>query len=155
MHLKTVRLIFAFAAVSFGAFAQPSSTAPTARPRAFPPVGLASTETVQINFLNAAAASSSGMAASCTGTVSFTGPTGTAIGSTHAYTVASNQIVSISLPFSQSGASGRTEIVVSYTPTASSAPCALTTTLEVYDTSSGVTHLHLDDVGQVAPGFGR
>ncbi len=154
--MSFLKTILALGAMSVGALAQTTTTT-TAHPRSFPPVGLAPTETLQINLLNTAAASSSGAAASCTGSVSFTGPTGTAIGSAKTYTVASNQIVSVSLPFSSAGASGRTEIVASFTPTASSAPCALTTTLEVFDTSTGVIHLHLDGAGVASGplGFGR
>ena len=45
----------------------------------FPPVGIASSETAQINVTNLAPASSGGTAASCAGSVSFTNATGAAI----------------------------------------------------------------------------
>ena len=44
--------------------------------RSFGPIGLASSETAQINVVNTAAASSSGTAASCTGSVSFVNASG-------------------------------------------------------------------------------
>ena len=133
------------------AFAQ---TTTTARARYFEPVGLGSTETLQINLLNSASASSSGTAASCTGSVSFLNASGAAIGSAKTYAVAGGQVVSFSLPFSSAGATARTEIVVSITPTSSSAPCALSTTLETFDTGSGATHIHIGGGGEPGPGFG-
>jgi hypothetical protein len=65
--------------------------------------------------------------------------------------VTSGQISSVSLPFAKVGATGlRTEIVgvVTLTTTSgSSIPCELVASLETYDTSSGATHLHLDQNG--------
>ena len=122
----------------------------------FPPVGIASTETMQINLLNTVKASSSGTAASCTGTITFTSATGTAIG-----TATSGEVSSAGLPFSKSGATGtRAEIVASVQLTITSsatAPCALTSSLETFDTSSGVTHVFLggSSVQSGGPGGGR
>jgi hypothetical protein len=54
----------------------------------------------------------------------------------------------VSLPFTKVGATGlRSEIVgvVSLTTTSTSnVPCDLAASLETYDTSTGATHLHLD-----------
>lgn len=51
--------------------AQPSAPTPAARQSSFPPVGLAFSETMQVNLSNQAANPTSGTAASCTGTVTF------------------------------------------------------------------------------------
>src|SRR5580704_11196917 len=77
----------------------------------FPPVGLASSETAQINVTNLATASSGGTAASCTGTISFLNAAGTVIGSATSYTVASGVTASITLPFAKTASAAvRTEI---------------------------------------------
>jgi hypothetical protein len=120
-----------------------TSTSSSTITHALPPVGLAATETLQINLLNTAAASSSGTAASCTGSVSFANATGTAIGSATSFTISSGEVVSVTLPFAKSGLTARGEIVPSFTLTITSGtPCALSTSLETYDTSSGVTHVY-------------
>jgi hypothetical protein len=78
--------------------------------RGFAPTGLAISETAQINVANVARASSSGTAASCTGTISFLDASGNTIGTATSFTVTSGQIVFASLPYSSTGASGRTVI---------------------------------------------
>ena len=120
-----------------------------------PVVGLASSETAQINLLNDASNAADGTAASCAGTVTFLNSSGAAIGSATPFTVASGVIQSVSLPFGKSGATGtRTEIraAISQTIPAESnsggtpgagVPCNLRVTLETYDTSTGVTHVFL------------
>jgi hypothetical protein len=128
-------------------WAQSSTTSSTVtRTQDFPPAGLASTETVQINAVNIAEASSSGTAASCTGSISFLNSSGTVIGTATTYTLGTNQLKSVSLPYSSAGASGRAEIrgVVTQTiTTGSDVPCELLVSLETYDTTSGVTHIYL------------
>lgn len=112
-----------------------------------PAIGLASSETAQINVINTASNASNGTAASCTGSVTFLNAIGAAIGSASPFTAAAGAIVSVSLPFGKSGATGtRTEIraTISQTLTLNSgAPCHLQVTLETYDTSTGVTHVYL------------
>jgi hypothetical protein len=110
------------------------------------PVGLASSETAQVNVVNVAEASSSGTAASCTGSISFLNSSGTVIGSATTYTLGTNQLKSVSLPYSSTAATGRAEIraVITQTITSGSdVPCRLLTSLETYDTASGVTHVYL------------
>ena len=129
------------------------------------PIGLASSETLQVNVVNIATAASSGTAASCTGTIGFVNSSGTAIGSATSFTVTSGQIFSASLPFSKVGASGtRTEIrgVVTLTVTSGSGavPCELRSSLESYDTATGVTHIYLANAVDGSdhgggPGFGH
>lgn len=128
------------------------------------PIGLASSETLQLNVVNTATASSSGTAASCTGTIQFVNSSGTVIGSATSFTVTSGQIFSATLPFSKVGASGtRSEVrgVVTLTVSTGSgaAPCHLTSSLESYDTSTGVTHVYLANAVEGGmgggPGFGH
>jgi hypothetical protein len=122
-----------------------TSSSTTTRTTSFPPVGLASSETAQINVTNLATASSSGTAASCTGTISFLNASGTLIGSATSYTAASGVTASVTLPFAKTASTAvRTEIhgVITLT-SVSKVPCALSTSLETYDTSSGVTHVYL------------
>jgi hypothetical protein len=144
MFLKRSALALVASAMALSASAQTSTSTSTQTFR-FPPVGIASTETIQINVLNHATASSSGTAASCAGTITFTNASGTVIGTATSFTVTSGQVFSASLPFSKAGASGiRAEIVGSVQLTlASSTPCALANSLETFDTSSGVTHVFL------------
>ncbi len=145
--MNFLRVLFVLTASS--AFAQPSTTAvPT---RSFPPVGLAPSETLQINLYNAATASSTSTSTAaplCTGSVSFFNANGVAVGTSQNYSVPAGQIVSIKLPPAPTALTGRPEYVATVTPTESNARCALVTTLEVYGTADGVTHLHL---GGAAP----
>ncbi len=160
------RFLFAFLALGCGvsgAFAQYSTTttgsaAPYTPQINFPPVGLATTETAQINVANLAANSSSGTAASCTGTITFIDAAGATVGSASTFTVTAAQTYSASLPYTSTGSAGRTVIrgQVTWTaPTSStSAPCNLQASFETYDTSSGVTHLLLGGAGGAQGGFG-
>jgi hypothetical protein len=135
--------------IAFSASAQTTSTTSATRSFDFPPVGLASSETMQINVVNSAAASSSGTAASCTGTISFTTSGGTVIGTAASFTVSSGEISSATLPFTKTSATGtRVEIVGVISVTATSGtPCALRTSLETFDTDSGDTHVYLAGFG--------
>jgi hypothetical protein len=138
-----------------GAFGQTTSTTHT-RTTSFGVVGFGSTETMRVNLLNIATASTSGTAASCTGTVTFTSATGATIGAATAFTIASGQVFSVNLSFASSGGTGsRVELVPSVQQTSSSAPCGLSASLEVFDASSGVSHIHLGSSDAGSPGFGR
>lgn len=140
---------FAFlllAALSAGAWAQTTTTTTVTQTLNLPPVGLASSETAQINVVNLAANASNGTAASCTGTISFLNASGAVIGSATSFTVASGKTDSVTLPYSTTAASGRTEIrgVITLTTTSSAlAPCNLVSSMETYDSTSGVTHAYL------------
>lgn len=161
MHFRKniLRAIWMISAAAVACAQDPTSGSSThTLSFSFGPVGLAATETMQANLLNTASASSSGTAASCTGTVTFTNAAGTAIGTATSFTVTGGVIDTVSLPFAKSGETGtRTEIVASVQPTSSSAPCGLVFSLETYDTSSGVTHVHIDGAqGGLGPvGFGH
>lgn len=121
-----------------------------------PPVGVASSETAQLNVVNTASASSAGTAASCTGTISFVNASGAAIGTATSFTLASGVISSVPLPFAKIGVTGtRTEVrgVITNTVTlGSGVPCSLEATLETYDTSTGVTHIYVPNISGGAAG---
>jgi hypothetical protein len=95
-----------------------------------------------------ATATAGGTAASCTGSVSFLLSSGALIGTATTYTLASNQLKSVSLAFSSVSASAaRVEIrpVVTQMGTIpSEAPCQLLVSIETYDTTTGVTHVYLN-----------
>lgn len=142
--LATLALAFSIAGT---ALAQ-GPTVINSRRIAFPPVGLASTETAQVNLTNTAPnpTSTSAIPASCAGTVSFLNAAGALIGTARPFTATSGQTASVSLPFNSAGLSGRGVIraIVAVTVSATPVPaCALTTSLETFDTSSGATHAYL------------
>jgi len=128
---------------SLSSFAQTTST--VTRQFTTPPFGLGSTETVRISLVNVASNTSSGTAASCAGSVAFLNSTGATIGAATNFTATSGQIVTVSLPFAQSGGSGvRTEIRGEITQTITrDVPCLLQYSLETFDTGTGATHLYV------------
>ncbi|HTS48613.1 MAG TPA: hypothetical protein VMH05_11760 [Bryobacteraceae bacterium] len=150
---KLISISFVAAGSILSLLAQPSSTG--TRTITLPPAGLGSTETAQINVVNVAANSSTGTAASCTGTISFLNSAGSTIGSATPFTLSSGQLSSASLPFSSAGLSGvrgeiRAQIQLT---TTSGVPCAPSFSFETFDTSSGATHLYLASPGG-GPGLG-
>ena len=82
-----------------------------------PPMGLASSETAQVNIVNNAPLMPGVTAPSCAGSVAFYNESGSVIGTATNFTVGSGQIFSVTLPFSSAGASGsRTIVRVQITP---------------------------------------
>jgi hypothetical protein len=135
---------FGQAAVPVSAVALPSSQ--------FPPVGLASSETAQVNVVNTAVAPSANPAfsstpPSCSGTITFYNSSGAMIGAAN-FTIASGQIFSATLPYASIGASSLREVIrvavaLSAMTVATLQPpaaCTLASSLETYDTATGVTH---------------
>ena len=121
---KLISISFVAAGSMLCLFAQTSTTG--TRTITLPPAGLGSTETAQINIVNVAANSSTGTAASCTGTISFLNSAGSTMGSATAFTLSSGQLTSASLPFSSAGLSGvrgeiRAQIALSIS---AGVPCA-------------------------------
>ncbi|HTR36386.1 MAG TPA: hypothetical protein VMH80_10815 [Bryobacteraceae bacterium] len=116
----------------------------------FPPVGLASSETAQLNLVNVAT-SSGPLAPACTGTLTFTNAGGKAIGSPVNFTTSGSQILSTQLTFAELAPSGtRGEFTASVqltysaeSKTPTTGPCSLVVSLETFDTSTGVTHVYL------------
>jgi hypothetical protein len=126
-----------------------------------PVVGLANSETAQVNVVNLAPSAqpvstgstpSGGNTASCTGGITFYDISGNAITSSSSFTIGTGQIFSATLPYSQvpaasTSASGRTAIraVVTFMGTASlTSVCSLASNIETFDTSTGVTHVHVE-----------
>jgi len=129
------------------ALAQTPAPTPAARQSSFPPVGLAFSETMQVNLFNQAVNASNGTAASCTGTVSFLDANGKEIPkSGGTFTVAAGDTQSISLLGTVVDASmgSRAEIraEISLTITRGT-PCSLVQSLETFDSSTGATHVYL------------
>lgn len=150
------QLLTAILFTAAAAMAQTTTTGTVTQSSDTPPVGLASSETLQINLVNTAVNATNGTAASCTGTVSFLNASGTAIGTPSSFTIASGVISSVALPFAKVGVtSTRTEVraVITRTVTVNNGvPCSLQATLETYDSSTGVTHLYLPNL--VVPSLG-
>ncbi len=120
------------------------------------PVGLAATETAQINIVSSAAAYPGGaFVTTCQASVTFYGADGTALGAATDLTAGNTaQVLSAKLPYAATGATGaRTaisaRIALTPAPAVSSTlappipPCALAYSLETYDTATGVTHAYV------------
>jgi len=121
----------------------------------FPPVGLGSTETASVTVVNRATAflssnsrtsSPPAVAPSCTGTISFSNANGV-IGTPTPFTVGSEQLKTVTQPFTGAGLTGiRGEIQATVSLTISTsmrAACSLAMSLETYDTTTGATHAFL------------
>lgn len=155
--MKRIRAVALLAAVTvLGALAQTTTTTSSST-RDLGLTGLSATETAQIFVVNTAAASNSGTAASCAGSLSFTNAAGTAIGTAVPFTLGTGQSASATLPYAQAGQSGRAEIRAHLTLTGTpgaNTPCQLRTLFETFDSTTGATHVHLDSGQEVVPGFG-
>jgi hypothetical protein len=153
---------FLLLAIGTSAIAQApmATTTPTTitRNSSFTPVGLGSTETMQVNIANLATNPSTGAAAACTGTVSFLNAAGTVIGTPMSFTVSSGQTFSVTLPFTKAGIAGiRGEVRVSIqttSPVKNAPPCSLESSLETFDSVNGATHVYLSNpITQVVAGI--
>ncbi len=157
--MKITRYVLLAAVTALTAASAPADPPAATRTATFPPVGLASSETAQVNLVNLASnPSNSAAAASCAGSVTFLDATGAAIGKPTTFTVASGQIVSVKLPFSTTAASGRTEFRASIALNVGqgAAACDLQSSLETYDSGTGVTHVFLSGPQAIVqPFFGR
>lgn len=116
----------------------------------FPPVGLSSSETAQLNVVNIAAPSATASEApSCTGTITFANASGAAIGKPTSFTTTGSQVTSVQLTFSQlqlPASDTRGEFVASVQLTHALPPvgaCSLVFSLETFDTTTGATHVYL------------
>ena len=129
---------------AFGQFATTTTTTSTSTTN-LPSVGIGSMETVQVILTNTAVASTAAgaTAASCTGSVGFYSSTGSQIGTPTTFTLASNQITSVTLAYAAAGSSATRALVrpvISVTTTRpNAAPCSLSYTLSTFNASAGVT----------------
>jgi hypothetical protein len=142
--------VFFMALSAFGQIVIPSGPFAPAPLSQFPPIGLAAGETAQVNVINTATQSTGGAAPSCTGTITFYNASGSMIGAATSFAVGSGQIFSVTRPYASTGASGSRTVVrvaivstvVEIGPEASPPPpCALASSLETYDSATGVTHV--------------
>ena len=147
--------------IAAAAFAQTTTTTAVMPSPQLPPIGLAATETAQVNVANTALPSPAGGAEPvCNGTIAFYGEGPLIIGPVTGFSVQSGSTTFAALPYSLTGASGsRTVIRVAITlspvniMTAAGpqiAPCTLTSSLETYDTGTGVTHASVAGVNPPA-----
>jgi hypothetical protein len=150
MFLRRISLTFIVAAstISPCVFAQGGATT-TTRSITIGPVGVGSTEAVQLNLANIAANGSDGTMASCTGSIVFNNSTGSAIQVSAGelssnFSVNSGQITSVTVPFALMGASSLRATVIAVislnTTSPPQVPCNLRYSLETYDTATGATH---------------
>jgi len=146
MHKIFLTIVLGASGVSMLS-AQTSAT--VMRQASFPPVGVALTETMQVNLFNQAAAATTGTAPSCTGSVSFIDSTGKAIAGTGGnFTVAAGQTQSISILGSKANSStstgARAEVrAVVALNSVRGTPCSLVDSLETFDSTTGATHAYL------------
>jgi hypothetical protein len=136
--------------VTVSAFGQTTATpSPYIPPLSqLPPLGLAVTETAQVNVFNTAALSpAGGYAPMCSGTIVFY-VGGSIVGTPTAFAVEFSQVFSVALPYALTGASGSRivllavitpSVVTPATPGSGVPPCALASSLETYDSVTGVT----------------
>jgi hypothetical protein len=125
----------------------PIATTPSS---SFPPVGIGSTETIQVILSNTATALSNPAivsnepAPSCTGSVAFYNATGAIIGAATSFALTSGQISQVSLAYASAGSTSVRALVravVSLTTTfPKTTPCSLSYSLATFDTATGVTH---------------
>jgi hypothetical protein len=164
MFRRSVLLIPALLACAYGQGT--TATRTVTQNFSFPPTGLASSETAQVNVANIAPASTAANATapSCAGTITFANAVGTSIGSAVSFTTAGSQIFSKQLTFNELDLTGiRGEFVATIqltTTLPSKTPCAPVFSLETFDTASGVTHIFQGNAAALAtphlvnsPGF--
>lgn len=139
-----MRFVYVVCFLAFGVSIQAQTPTPATATRdlVFPPVGLAFTETAQINVANTA----TGTGASCSGTISFNNAAGTSVETPVKFTVTAGQIFSAPLTAAKLGVvnGSRSEFTGSVQLTlAPKTPCTLSMSLETFDATTGVTHIYL------------
>ena len=151
MNYRKIAMTFIVSVIAAAPAMLAQTTTTSTRDVTVGPIGVGSTETIQVNVANLAANSSSGTAASCTGSISFNNAAGNAIGTSTSFTLTAGQISSASLPFSKiSSSTARTEVIAVVALTTSStthAPCSLHFSVETFDTTTGATHAYVEGGG--------
>ena len=123
-------------------------------------VGLASSETAQVNVVNLAPSVQSvapgsipnqGVKALCTGSITFYNASGNIITSSPSFSITSGQIFSATLPYSETlptngTSSARTAVWATVTigGNNTAGACEPAANIETFDTATGVTHLHVE-----------
>lgn len=139
--------------MAVSAFGQTTAPASTSTFSVYlPPIGLAATETAQVNVVNTAQLPLPEAGPLCSGTIVFYGGADgySILGRIAPFQVTFGQMFSAGLPYSATGASGsrtviRAEITLSpfkvMTDTGiQNTQCSLAASLETFDTVTGVTH---------------
>jgi hypothetical protein len=144
-----MRFLIAISLYTCAALAQPALPTPT-RTVDLPVVGLASSETAQVNVASPGftGISDAPLPSPCTGTIAFYNASGAAIGSSTSFSITLAQVFSASVPYSAvvpgdppPTGNGRTTIRAIVT---TSAACAVIANIETFDTATGVTHVHVE-----------
>jgi len=143
-------------------FATTTTTPTLTRNSSFPPVGLAASETMQVNVANLAenptTVTSTSPAASCTGSISFFNAAGTPIGTATEFTVATGVTQSATMTLAKAGITGTTRAEIraviqsTITEGRDAPPCSLVSSLETFDSTSGATHVYLSNPAPASPG---
>ena len=147
--------------VAVSAFGQTTGPASTSTFSVYlPPIGLAATETAQVNVVNTAQLPLSEAGPLCSGTIVFYGGASgySILGKIAPFQVTFGQMFSAGLPNSATGVSGsrtviRAEITLSpfkvLTDTGiQNTQCSLAASLETFDTVTGVTHVVVSTSGR-------
>ena len=161
--IRTVSLGFALSFAALSVFGQTTTPGTETSTTNLPPVGLASTETMQVNVVNAGPVltSSSATPIVCSGSIAFYDVNGSMIGSAQDFKVTGGETSSVKLPYASAVASGTARVVVraAISVTMNIVPglattvplflpvCFLTSSLETYDTATGVTHAYYVSAG--------
>lgn len=157
MFIRSLLLMSALLICAFGQGTTPPAV--ITRNYSFPPVGLASTETAQVNVVNTATASTAAGAAApaCNVTITFTNASAKTV-DTVKFTTTGSDIVSTGLSFSTLEPSSltRAEFIASVelsTTPGSNTPCSAVFSLETFDTSGATgTHVFLSNSAAVVQG---
>jgi hypothetical protein len=147
--------------VAVSAFGQTTGPASTSTFSVYlPPIGLAATETAQVNVVNTAQLPLSEVGPLCSGTIVFYGGADgySILGKIAPFQVTFGQMFSAGLPYPATGVSGsrtviRAEITLSpfkvLTDTGiQNTQCSLAASLETFDTVTGVTHVVVSASGK-------
>ena len=141
-----MRFLIAISMFACAAFAQPAL--PTFPPVTvnLPVVGLASSETAQVNVASPGftGITDAPFPTPCTGTITFYSASGAAIGSPASFSITLAQVSSATLPYSDvTGTTGNARTIIRARVTTNAA-CSVTANIETFDTTTGVTHVHVE-----------
>ena len=173
-HYRLTVVLSAVICAAISGFGQtlPAPLTPPPPPvSVLPPVSLVASETAQVNISNPGSLvyNSAGAGVLCTGTVTFYGSSGSAIGPAISFKIDNTQILSFKLPYASTGASdprtvvwaavnqigsGGVVIAGPYAPPTTPA-CTLAASIETYDSVTGITHAFVSVPPQPDPAVVR
>jgi len=141
-----MRFLIAISMCACAALAQPALPTTSQRTVNLPVVGLASSETAQVNVASPGftGVTNAPFPTPCTGTITFYDGSGAAIGSPASFSITLAQVASASVPYSDvPGTSGNSRTIVRARVTTNSG-CSVTANIETFDAATGVTHVHIE-----------